>query len=127
MKALTEYDFTEPSHAGLLICSGGFEDRSKAFVKRLSKNKIQLENALLLRYDSQASDNVENFQFLKRRLRKLLDRTPEVIGVDSAEPHGAYATVRVAIAKAASEMRDRHATVDISGMTQLLALCVIHA
>lgn len=127
MKTLIKYDFGEKTHGGILICAGGFEDRATAYVRHLSRDNVRIEDSILLRYESQSRDNQANFNYLQRRLSRLLPRAPSIVRVHSAKPHDAYADINKAVRKIMRRLRDRHALVDISGMTQLLALCTVHA
>lgn len=126
MSRLTQYNFHNPIKGGVLVSAGGFEDRAVAFVRHL-KSAGDLQSSILLRYVSQLQDNKANFGFLKRRLTRLLRKVPETVDVHSAQPHHAYAAIKAAVAKVTPRLKRQCALVDISGMTQLLALCAIHS
>ena len=46
---------------GLLVCCGGFEDRSLTFPRRLLDVGAKADNVALLHYQSQREDNEDNY------------------------------------------------------------------
>jgi len=127
MLTIKPYDFGSTSSAGLLISAGGFEDRSTAFARRLSRSRSQFESSLLYRYDSQRRDNQQQFLALRKRLEYITGLKQDVIGVDSSKPHTAFSLIRQVVEKVAHNLRQRSVLVDVSGMTQSLAILTIHA
>jgi hypothetical protein len=126
MTPLAQYDFHNPIKGGVLISAGGFEERATTFLRHL-RSDSELQMSILLRYRSQQRDNDANFKFAKRRLTSLLGRIPDVVDVHGARPHEAYDAINATVRKLAPKLNHRSAIVDISGMTQFLAVCTVHS
>ena len=124
---LKEYDFSKKTEAGLLICAGGFEDRTIAFVKRLRKTRCHIENALVLQYESQREDNDPNFRIIKKRLKEITQERAIAVSVNANSPLQSYGRIKEKIWEITSTLQDRRVLIDISGMRQLWSLGTIHA
>ncbi len=124
---LEEFNYADQTVAGLLVCAGGFEDRSIAFAKKLNRARCEIERALVLQYQSQPEDNEANFGRLMSRLERLVKSQPESIAVDANTPIQSSLRIKARIEQVAQTMEDRGAIIDISGMTNLWAIDSIHA
>lgn len=124
---LREFDFHSRTNIGLLLCIGGFEDRSVAFVERLRKDFCSVENSLILKYRGQIEENEPNYQLLRRRLKTIIGKRPESASVDAAIPIASLGKLEDKIQHIASRLSSRTVLVDISGMTHLVALGTIHS
>jgi len=124
----TEFGFYVNSSAGLLICAGGFEQRSVALTSRLRKTNFSSERGLLLRYQNQpAAENELNFQRMKPRMQLLCKQQPEVIAVNDDQSIQTSQSLQGKIAELCYCLESQTAYVDISGMTHLIATSVLHA
>lgn len=123
---VTNFNYGETFRTGLLICAGGFETRSLTFAKRLEKH-CEVEKVLILRYESQREDNEPNFIKLYALIEEKTGKVPEVIPVDANYPILSCVNVKARIESLTAQLTDRRAFIDISGMTHLWALYVIHA
>ena len=121
------FDFASSLTKGLLICAGGFEDRSLACARRLRRSNTDIEDSLILRYESQSDDNEANFGELEHRLNYIVGRRPKVVSVNSDTPIESGLAIRTAVEAIVGGLADHTALVDVSGMTNLWALSSIHA
>lgn len=121
------YDFSSKTEAGLLVCTGGFEDRAIVFPKKLRKSRCTIEKTLVLKYLSQKSDNNPNYQIIKKRLQEVTGNMSESAEVHSDKPIKSYGQIKAKIQEISSGVQNRKALVDISGMRQIWALGTIHA
>ena len=112
---------------GLLVCCGGFEDRALTFVSRLTKARATADRAELLQYQSQREDNDGNFKRLRTMLNDVTLGEVHTIQVDASRPVRSFEHIRARIVEVAAAITRRKVTVDISGMTHMWALGVIHA
>lgn len=126
-ECLYPFDFTSELTKGLLVCAGGFEDRSLAFARRLRKRNINIEESVILQYESQREDNDTNFRELEYLLEKVTGKKPNVTPVNANTPLESCLAIKTVIEETAPGLRDYTALVDISGMTNLWALSSIHA
>ena len=124
---LKEFNFSDSISSSLLICSGGFEDRTIAFLKRLNKSKCLFEISILLCYESQIENNEKNCLFLKNRILKIIGEKPEIISVHADEPNHSFMKIKEKIDELALKLNNKTAFIDISGMTHLWATTTIHA
>lgn len=112
---------------GLFVCSGGFEDRSKSFPNRLKTHACDIESSAIIHYDSQQDDNQPNFDHVYHILRKATRQQPKIVHVDALNPVISYEHIKKYVFQASKKISLRRATIDISGMTHMWALGVIHA
>ena len=124
---ITEFDFTSNIKAGLLVCAGGFENRSMSFLFRLRKSRCQFEHTIVLHYESQQEDNERNFKKLTSRLQVINKQEPETVSVNAARPIMSISDIKASVQRISSQIDDRTAIVDISGMTHLWAIGTINA
>lgn len=124
---IREFPFDAPTEAGLVICAGGFEERAVRFALLLKKSRCQIESSLLLRYEGQLSGNEPNYEILKTQMQSLSEEAVETVPADPNRPIESYNRIRAKIEKLSSQVKNRSAIVDISGMTHLSAIGTIHA
>lgn len=124
---LKEFNFKEIVSTGLFVGAGGFEDRSLAFVKRLKKTDFNAEHYLLLDYQSQREDNAPNQQALTEKVLELSEISPSKVCVNAKKPIHSSAQIEQCIKRISSQIENRSALIDISGMTHLWALTTIHS
>jgi hypothetical protein len=122
-----EFDFDSLTTAGLIIGVGGFEDRSITFFKRLKRTHCSIEHPLLLHYRSQATDNEENHLRLMLKIKQLTGKRPTLIPIHAEHPIQSSVKIEETIKALASQVENRTAIIDISGMTHLWALTTIHS
>jgi hypothetical protein len=123
-----EFDFTGAASAGLVVCAGGFEQRSRAFAARLRKAWFSTESSLLLKYENAPTEeNEANFQRLKKRMGFLCPKGVETILVDDNTSVQGGQKVQKKIREICTQLDARSAFVDISAMTHLLASSSLHA
>lgn len=124
---LVPFDFDATESYGLLICTGGFEDRAIAFTKRLSVSSYSVEKCLMLHYQSQTTDNEPNYLRLLRHVRHLIKGEPNTVDIHAERPISSYENIKSTISDLSQLLDSRKALVDISGMTHLCAVGTIHA
>lgn len=124
---LKSYNFSADSSAGMLICCGGFENRATTFVRKISRKYFRFQKALLLHYESQRADNQANFSFLSERISELSGHQPDVVKVDSRDPNKSFNSIAQPVMEEARKLKHGKAVIDISGMSQMLAVATIHA
>jgi len=124
---LKEFNFSSHDETGLLVCAGGFEPRSIAFVDRLRKTRCSFEKALVLQYESQRNDNEPNYKHLFHKLKTIMKFQPKVVFVNSDKPIQSCSNIKTKIGELAIKIVNKSAYVDISGMTHLWAISAIHA
>jgi hypothetical protein len=124
---LVEYAFDEPTPPGLFICAGGFEARALSFIRGLTRPQFRFAASLVLCYENQFPENQKNLSYILDRLRYLHGATPEVVGVNSKKPNQTLRALRETVLTASAKLRYQAVVIDISGMSQMLALCSIHA
>ena len=122
-----EYDFTGNTKVGLFIAAGGFEDRALTFATRLRNSCCSIEDSLLLHYKSQHQENEPNYNCLRTRLKEIVGKNPKTASVHADTPIQSSGEIKRKIEGIASQITDRTALVDISGMTHLWALSSIQA
>lgn len=122
-----EFDFAKGFSTDLLVCAGGFEDRAQTFVTRLNSEKTSIGDAIILRYESQRSDNEKGYGSLRVRLDELTSGRVVSVPVHADTPVNSLTEVRRKVAVRAEDGGARSITVDISGMTHLWALGTIDA
>ena len=125
--SLREFNFSDSISSGLLICAGGFEDRSIAFLKKLKISNCSFENSILLHYESLKENNESNCIYLKNRIFKISDKNPEIISVHADKPNQSFKKIKEKIDEIALKIINKTALIDISGMTHLWATTTIHA
>jgi hypothetical protein len=126
-EGLVGFPFKLHLKAGLLVCAGGFEDRSVSFATKVQANRFSIECPVILRYESQREDNEPNFIRLRNQLKKVSGRDPLVVPVHGDTPILSSSKLKKALLAVSSELTERTAFIDISGMTHLWALSTIHA
>jgi len=124
---LKQFDFLAETRAGAIVCTGGFEDRSVAFVAKLRKARCSVEKSMLLQYEGQIEENEPNNRFLKRRLKTIIGKEPQLVSINADKPIGSLGRITRKIEDLLSRLSDRTVFVDVSGMTHLLAIGTIHA
>jgi len=123
---IQEYNFRANTKVGLFICAGGFEERTLAFLNRTDVNKIEIEMGLLIQYESQKEDNADNFNKLKQKLKDL-SITTDTVSVHADTSVLSSGKIREKIEHVCDKISQKSAIVDISGMTHLWAISIIHA
>jgi len=124
---MQEFDFALGRGVGLLIAAGGFEDRATSFVRRAKRKTLNVEQGLLLRYESQRADNEPHFLTNLRRLKRLLHgEEPHIADISADRPIRSCDDIRKQIEALAETLTNKSAIVDISGMTHLWALSTMH-
>jgi hypothetical protein len=120
-------NFIDNLAAGLIICAGGFEDRSITFIKHLSKNNTCIQEAICLHYESQKEDNELNYNKVMTHIKRILGREGLSVSVNADMPVLSYSSIKTEIEKAASKISNTNVIIDISGMTNQWSLGVIDA
>jgi hypothetical protein len=124
----TEFDFSAECTAGLVVCAGGFEQRSIAFASRLGKPRFSVERGLILQYENPPTEeNEANYKLAKKSLRLSCRREPETLQVNENRSVQGSQKLQSRISELCSRLESRTALIDISGMTHLLAVSSLHA
>lgn len=111
---------------GLLVCCGGFEDRALTFAKRLRKVGATADSIAILHYESQREDNERHYERLQALLKGISPKDVEPVHVDASKPVISYEHIRERILEESASLGIRKVTVDVSAMTHMWALGVIH-
>jgi hypothetical protein len=122
-----EFDFSTKITPSLLVCAGGFEDRAVSFPARFADAGYHSENSILLHYESQRTENEPNYRRIKSYVDGLTLKKRHTVVVTSDNPIRSHLRIKHVIEDIALRTDDRTALVDISGMTNLLALAALHA
>jgi hypothetical protein len=80
-----------------------------------------------LRYKSQEEENASNFNRLKLRVKEIINSEPAVVDINADKPIQSYLDIKSKIGDIASQINYKVAYIDISAMTHLWALSVIHS
>ena len=112
---------------GLLVCCGGFETRALTIAKRMHGCDARANGAVVLHYESQRADNEGNYEKLVTMMKSVSPGQVDTVDVNASFPLVSYERIRARIMHASRAWGNRRVTVDISGMTHLWALGVIHA
>ncbi len=121
------FEFGNQPIGGLLVCAGGFEERSLTFLKRLRRPQAAFDDCVVLRYESQQGDNEANYHHLRAQLSRLGMSNPHVVPITSDNAVLSATQIRECIRAVTSALQRRCAYVDVSAMTHLWATVAIHA
>jgi hypothetical protein len=125
--SLKKYKYRRKRKVGLLVLAGGFEERATALESRTRPGGLSVDRSILVGYRSQEDENRPNLIRIRDWLEIVSSHPPFLVSVHAGTPISSLERLAKQIVDEASQLEDRTAMVDISGMTHLLAIGAIDA
>ena len=119
-------DALEVDASCVLVAAGGFEDRSRALLSLVRPGTTLFQEALVLRYDGDGPADRARAQAVVDAVGDVCQADPVLVDVNIDHPTASVHSLLASLSELRVRSRVSAALVDVSGLTQMFGIAVLH-